>query len=132
MKNQTFRLFSLVAYNDSETLNFNDILESIIKHDLKYFYIYHFKENEKNKDHYHVMLYFESATTIKKVADLLNISENNIKVKDDFGNRYTLKKSIGYFLHYKNNEKINYNFEDIKTNCIDLVQKYYDILKNKI
>lgn len=96
MKNQTFRLFSIVAYDESDTMNFNNILNNIIKHDLKYFYVYHFKEEENEKNHYHIMIYIDSATTISKVSNLLEIEENYIRVKDH-NERYTLKNLLVIF-----------------------------------
>lgn len=128
MKVKTYRLFSILCYDESENISFNDIFQNVLKNNLKYFYIKHKGENDDKKNHYHLMIYYDQATTISKVSKILNIQDNYIKISDDFGNRYTLKKSLGYFLHYNNKEKINYSYNDIVTNCEDLVRKYYDIL----
>lgn len=128
MQNKTFRIFSLVCYDDSVDLCFNDILTLCTKNNLKYAYIQHLAEGDTKKDHYHFMIYYEKPTTLKKVSETLKLNENYLKVLDDYGQRYTLKKTIGYFIHYNNKEKINYNIKDIVTNCEDLVKKYYDIL----
>lgn len=126
MKNETFRLFSIVAYEDSENMSFNNIYTNIIKSNLKYFYILH--DKDENKKHYHILIYYEKPTTIKHVAKQLEIEENYIRIKDETGSRYTLKKTIGYFLHYNNKDKYNYSIEDFSTNCIDMLEKYYNIL----
>lgn len=128
MVTKTFRIFSTTLYDVSDNLCFNDVLCRANDHKLKYFYIRHFAEKEELKEHYHLVIYFDKPTTIKNVSNLLEISENSIKVMDDTGKRYTLKKSVGYLLHYNNEEKIQYKFEDIQSNINDTIKKYYDIL----
>lgn len=128
MVTKTYRIFSCTLYDVSDTLCFNDIIIRVNNHKLKYFYIRHNAEQEEKKDHYHLVLYFEKPTTLKNVSNLLEIDENKIKIMDDTGKRYTLKKSVGYLLHFNNSEKTHYNFEDIKTNIYDTIKKYYDIL----
>lgn len=128
MAAKTYRIFSITLYDFSDTLNFNDILLRVSSHKLKYFYIKHTAEKEELKDHYHLVIYFDIPTTLKNVSNLLEINENSIKIMDETGKRYTLKKSVGYLLHFNNSEKIQYKFEDIKTNIYDTIKKYYDIL----
>lgn len=128
MQNKTFRIFSLVCYDDSIDLAFTDILTLCNKHNLTYAYIKHKAEETEKKDHYHFMIYYEKPTTIKKVSETLMLNENYLKVLDDYGQRYTLKKTIGYFLHYNNKDKITYNIEDIVSNNVDMINKYYNIL----
>lgn len=139
MPTPTYRIFSIVAYNDSETLDFNNILNRLLELNYKFFYICHDKDLLNNQDnvsretkklHYHIAVYFDKPTTIKKVATELNIDETKVNVKDDKGKRYILKNTIGYFLHYKMNDKFNYDIKDIYGNCEDLVMKYYDILSD--
>lgn len=128
MQNKTFRIFSIVCYDDSIDLAFTDILTLCNKYNLTYAYIKHKAEDNELKDHYHFMIYYDKPTTIKKVSETLMLNENYIKVIDDYGQRYTLKKTIGYFLHYNNKDKINYNIEDMISNNVDLINKYYNIL----
>lgn len=128
MNNKTFRIFSLVLYDDSTNICFDDILQKCIKNNLIYFYIKHTKENEDLKDHIHFTLYFEKPTTITYISKLLDIPQNYINVLDENKNRYTLKKTIGYLIHYNNKDKIVYYKNDISTNREDIVNKYYDIL----
>lgn len=134
MKVPTFRIFSIVAYDDSDTLNANQILNRLAELNYKYFYICHDKDinsdKTNKKTHYHIAVYFDKPTTIKKIATDLNIEENRINVKDDNGNRYTLKNTIGYFLHYKMKDKFNYQIADIFGNCDELVNKYYNIISD--
>lgn len=130
MVSKTFRIFSLVCYDVSDNLNINELLFRINRHQLNYFYIKHEPENDELKPHYHLAIYFKQPTTITYLSHLLDISENNINVLDELGQRYTLKKTVGYFLHYNNNEKINYNYDDFITNIPATLSKYYDILTN--
>lgn len=128
MINGTFRIFSIVCYDKSDTLDFDIIISNIIKHNYTYAYIKHKPELEEKKEHYHIMIYFDKPTTISKISKELNIKENYINVLDEKKERYTLKKTIGYFIHYNNKEKINYDISDIVTNNQDMINKYYNIL----
>lgn len=128
MNNKTFRIFSIVLYDDSSNLSFEDIFEKCVKNDYIYFYIKHNKETDDLKDHIHLTLYFEKPTTLSIVSKSLNIPLNCINVLDEQKKRYTLKKTIGYLIHYNNKDKIQYNKSEIITNREDIVNKYYDIL----
>ena len=123
---KTYRIFSLVAYDVSDTMSFSDIHSKLDSLNCTYFIIKHDKDNADI--HYHISLYFQNPTTISVVSSKLGITPNYIKIQDDFGKRYTLKNTIGYLIHYNNKEKYNYKINDIITNDIDLVNKYYDLL----
>lgn len=120
----TYRLFSLVCYEN----NFHDIYKRVLTNNLQYFYIYHYKETEEKKDHYHLVIYCPKATSISKIARLLDIKEHDINVKNDLGVRYTLKQTIGYLIHYKMENKKQYALENIVSNNQELVNKYYNII----
>lgn len=127
LSKETFRIFSLVCYDN----NFNDIFKNVLQKDYTYFYIKHLKEEETKKDHTHLVIYCSKATTISKIATDLNISNNDINVLNDKGERYTLKGTIGYLLHYKmENKKQHYELEEIVTNNQELVNKYYNIISD--
>lgn len=121
----TFRIFSLVCYDN----NFNTIYNNTLSKNYTYFYIKHTKEEETKKVHYHLVIYTAMPTTISKIANDLNISNNDINVFNDKNERYTLKGTIGYLLHYKmENKKYHYDLTDIITNNQELVNKYYNIV----
>lgn len=128
MSEKTYRIFSIIAYDTSDNLSYSNIYNNILLNKFKYIIIKHYPEDHDKKEHYHIALYFDKPTTIKVVSNKLNIKENYIEVLNDLNQRYTLKKTIGYFLHYNNNDKINYSLNDINTNIQDVVNKYYDIL----
>lgn len=123
---KTYRIFSIVAYDDSDTMSFNKINSLIPTLNTTYFIIKHDKDEVKN--HYHIVLYFNKPSTISIISKKLDISSNYIRIQDDFGKRYTLKNTIGYLIHFNNKEKHNYSTNDIMTNNIDIVNKYYDLL----
>lgn len=123
---KTYRIFSIVSYDDSENLDYKVLYPLISKLPYTYFIITH--DHDTSKLHYHIVLYCTKPTTISVISKKLNIPENYIKIQDDTGNRYTLKKTIGYLIHYNNKEKYNYKISDIITNNSDLVNKYYDLL----
>ena len=124
--NKTYRIFSLVLYNN----NFEEIYNNIIKKDYFYFYIKHKAEEEEKKEHYHFIIYTEKPTTINKISNDINLPLNFINVTNEQNQRYTLKNTISYLLHYNIENKIHYELEDIKTNVPLLVKKYYNILTN--
>lgn len=124
--NPTYRIFSIVAYDDSDTLEFGDILSTIKLNNFKYIYIKHNKD--KKKTHYHIALYFPYPKTIDYVADKLQIRNNNINVTDNNSKRYTLKNTIKYFLHYDINDKSSYDYNELKSNMEDTCEKYYNII----
>lgn len=132
MNEKTYRLFSIVCYEESENLQFNIVLENAIKNNLDYFYIKHFPETEEKKSHYHLVIYSQSATKISTISNKLNIPENYINIKPHNSNEksYTLKKTIGYLLHYNQSDKINYDISNIYSNREDLLEKYYNLLTN--
>lgn len=124
---KTFRLFSLVAYDESDTMLYSNIFKQVNLINCEYFVIKHDKEPD-TKTHYHIVLYFRKPTSILNISKKLDVSTNYIRTQDDFGKRYTLKNTIGYLIHYNNKDKHNYNVDEIITNNKDLVNKYYDLL----
>lgn len=123
---KTYRIFSIVCYDRSDNLCFNDIMSKVISNNFDYFYIKH--DKDKNKTHYHLAIYLPVAHTISYISDKLCITNNQINVKDNNDVRYTLKSTIKYFLHYKIKDKEPYTIDEIYTNRQDTCNKYYDII----
>lgn len=123
---KTYRLFSIICYDDSDNLNFYSIISKLSKSNYSYFAIKH--DNDNVKTHYHIAIYSRSACYINTISKFLDVPSNYISISDDTGSRYTLKKTIGYLLHYNNKEKYNYSYEDITTNDSELLGKYYNLL----
>lgn len=123
----TFRLFSLVLYEN----NFNDIFKNVLTNNLTYFYIFHQAEEDNKKNHFHLVIYTPRATSISKIARLLGVECNDINIKNESGTRYTLKQTIGYLLHYKmENKKFHYELDKLINNNQELVNKYYNIISD--
>lgn len=106
-----YRLFSVILYTDSETYNINDVLFNIKA--LKYYaYIIHDKDlNEKGeikKEHYHVIIKLDNASTIQAISNKLGIPENHVQhIKNE-------RAYIRYLIHYDSADKYMYSLEDIK------------------
>lgn len=113
-----YRLFSIILYPDSESYKIDNVLFNI--HCLKYYaYIIHDKDKKESgeikKDHYHVIIKLDNASTIQALANKLGIPENHIQhIKNE-------RAYIRYLIHYDNADKYLYSIEDIK--CSRLYQR---------
>lgn len=123
---KTYRIFSIVAYDISDSLCFKVLLEKIHTYKFDYFYIRH--NNDNNKVHYHIAIYLPQARSITYIAKRLGIENKDVNVTDENGKRYTLKSTIAYFVHYKNKDKWQYSFGEIVSNNVDLLNKYINII----
>lgn len=93
-----------------------------IKLNMQYAYILHDKDitedGEIKKEHIHVIVKFDNARELDSLAKELNIEKNMIKFMN------SIKYSIRYLTHKDQKKKTQYNFEQIKTNIID-IKKYF-------
>lgn len=93
-----------------------------IKWNMNYAYILHDKDitddGEIKKEHIHVVVKFDNARELKALASELNIEPNMIKFMN------SIKYSIRYLTHKDQKNKAQYNFEQIKTNMVD-IKKYF-------
>lgn len=118
--------FCAILYEDSE--NYKTSLDSILNYALpsyfdKYFYIKHDKDvninGELKKSHYHVVLVKSSPSTIGIVSKQLGIPANYVQRCE------TLKGSVTYLTHEEITDKISYGRDEIITNCISDISKYF-------
>lgn len=105
-----YRLFSIVLYADSTSYKIDTVLFNI-KACKYYAYIIHDKDkNDKGeikKEHYHVIIKLDNATTITALANKLGIPENYIQhIKNE-------RAYIRYLIHYDSADKYMYKLEDI-------------------
>ena len=105
-----YRLFSIIVYEDSESYNINDILFNI-KSQKYYAYIIHNKDKDKKglilKNHYHIIIRLENASTIDALSKKLGVPSNYIqRIKNE-------RAYIRYLIHFDNQEKYQYQLEDI-------------------
>lgn len=95
-----------------------------IKLNMQYAYILHDKDinedGEIKKEHIHVVIKFDNARDLKSVAKELNIEENLISFMNSF------KYAVRYLIHKDQQDKAQYNYEQITTNIIDLKKNFKD------
>lgn len=117
MKNQRFYNFMAVIYPDDP--NYKMQLDALCQYD--YIYINHDKDlkednTELKKLHTHIIVKFKNARTISAIAKECYLKENMIEpIKK-------MSASLKYLIHYKNDDKVQYDIENVVSNC-DLLNK---------
>lgn len=109
--NKRVRTIGIILWADND--NHKLALDYIIHNFENYIYIFHdrdFKEDtgEIKKSHYHVILHFPNARTIKTLSKKLNVEENNF---------YFIKSLTGqlrYLIHFDDEDKTRYNVDEVK------------------
>ena len=139
IKEDRFRNFMIILYEDSTSYNFNDVLFTL-KGFKYYAYIKHKPEEDEKKEHYHVFLHLDNASTLSAIAKRLGVAENYFQpVK-------SVRSCCRYLTHIDYDDKIQYdindvvisklferkfkkNFEDIKTEE-EIIQDIYNFIDN--
>lgn len=101
-----YRCFTFVAYENSESFDFNNILANLKTY--KYWaYIKHLPEITEKKEHYHFIIKLENATTCEGVSKKLGIPVNYIQyVRNE-------RAMCRYLIHFDDPQKLPYNYDDI-------------------
>lgn len=117
--------FTLELYPESETLQFDNIME-IVKgtsfYSCKYYYILHdrdcnSKTGEIKKAHYHLLVKLENAISIDKILKaLVNERGSQEAIENDFSIVKSFKGMVRYLIHKDNPEKEQYKLEEVVTN----------------
>lgn len=136
---KSYRHFIAILYKDSDIYNYDDIIFNL--NQFKYYaYITHQPEKEESKEHTHLFISLDSATTIKNIAKRIGIPENYIQYVK------SVRSSIRYLTHIDYPEKIQYSieqcnvsgafwrkfrkqFEDIKSES-DVIEDIYKWIDN--
>lgn len=107
ISNDRYRHFVAIVYEDSDIYNFDDVMFNL--RGFKYYaYIKHKPENNESKEHYHLFISLDSATTINNVARRLGIPANYIQFVK------SVRSSIRYLTHVDYPEKIQYSPDDVQ------------------
>lgn len=108
--NKRVRTIGLILYPEND--NHRLALDYIIHNFENYIYILHdrdFNENgEIKKSHYHVILHFDNARTIKTLAKKINVEENL------FYHIKSLNGQLRYLIHYDDDDKQRYEIIEVK------------------
>lgn len=118
-----YRHWLILLYKDSESYNFDEVLR-ICKSQKNYAYIKHLPESNEKKEHYHVILSFENATSKPTLARKLGIQENYLSEIKSF------RTMCRYLIHKDDEDKIQYDLDEVKVSkCFsrDYYKQFDDI-----
>lgn len=120
MNNYRSRRHCLLLYPDDET---HMQALDYIKHNYEHLYILHDKDVNKDtgelkKAHYHVIIEFKSAKWCSALAKELGITENYIEQVNNY------EKALEYLIHFNDDEKFQYNLDDVKGTFKDKLYKF--------
>lgn len=121
------RNYELILYTLEEC---NKAVQLCIDNGFDYAYIMHDKDlkddlSDFKKLHYHFLVFMQNAKTLtafNRIFDFIN--ENRIQFVRD------KKKAIRYLIHADNNDKANYDIDNIKAN-IELYSYFSNIISNE-
>lgn len=106
IKEDRYRNFMILLYLEDDNYNIDDVL-FILKGFKYYAYITHKPEENEKKEHIHVFLHLDNATTKKRIAKKLGINERFVEdVK-------SVRASCRYLTHIDYDDKIQYKLEDV-------------------
>lgn len=122
-KNDRYRSFLILLYEDTTSYNINDIFFEINGFE-KYAYIRHEPETDEKKSHYHLYISLHNACTISAVSKRLGVPTQFIQhVRSE-------RASLRYLTHIDYPEKIQYEIKDIKYSLNierSLLKSYSDV-----
>lgn len=132
--NERVNCFQLILYSESETLNFNEVIEkvkSVEFYSCKWYYIQHQNEvnnitGEFKKNHYHLLIKLDNAISVEKLLKALSNELNFVSLLKDFSIVKSFKGAVRYLIHYDNKEKQQYNLNEIITNDKNLSYYFND------
>lgn len=101
------RCFACILYEDSESYSFSYVLDYIKNNFENYAYIKHEPEEDEKKTHYHVIIYFPNKRWKSSLSNELNVPINYFE-------SVNLVPYLKYLIHYDNEEKKQYNVDDVK------------------
>lgn len=111
MKNERSLYWTLILYDDSDNLNFNEKIE-IIKKNYNYLYIKHDKDKlesgENKKAHYHIVLRFKNYKWLNSLSEELNVPYNYFQKVN------SLNSILCYLIHFKEDNKYHYDITEVK------------------
>lgn len=105
------RNVEIISYNIEEVYS---IIDKAKKNNIDYYYIYHNldvnDDGTLKKPHYHIQLYCDNQRTIENWVKFYAVDPNRVeKIKNKIS-------AIRYLIHCDNNEKYQYQLEDICSN----------------
>lgn len=105
VEEKRYRNFMLLLY--PEWGNFEDILQDIKGSFKNYAYIKHIPETKEKKEHLHLILSLDNPRTESSLAKRIGIDSRFVK------NIKSLRASCRYLIHQDNEEKFQYNLDQV-------------------
>lgn len=101
-----YRCFTLVVYEQSDYYNFQELM--FVLKGFKYWaYIKHMPEEEEKKEHYHILIKLDNATTIEAISKRTGVPTHKIQYVRN------IRAMCRYMIHFDETDKIHYSFEDL-------------------
>lgn len=124
MNNKRVRNYLGIIYEDDENFdkqyfNLSQEKESIwIRHDKDI----NEETGELKKPHYHFLIQLKNACTLSSMAKRLEVNENFLEYVKN------VNSSLKYLIHYKDDNKFNYNPEEVQSNSEKLKRRFLDLV----
>lgn len=119
------RNVEIISYDIEEVYS---IIDKAKKNNIDYYYIYHNldinDDGTLKKPHYHIQLYNDNQKLIENWQKFYNVPSNRI---EKIHNKI---QAIRYLIHCDNNEKFQYQLEDIVTNS-EIIKYFKSTISNE-
>lgn len=79
-------------------------------------------EGNLKKPHYHFVVQLKNACTLSSMAKRLEVNENMLEYVKN------VNSSLKYLIHYKDDNKYNYDAKDIQSNSEKLKRRFLDLV----
>lgn len=84
-------------------------------------------DGEPKKPHYHFVIKLKTACTISALSKKIDVAENMIEpIKKSFNG------SLKYLIHFKDDNKYNYDADDVKSNSEKLLKRFKELVQDEI
>lgn len=123
LNNKRVRNYLGVIYEDDEKFdnqlfNLTQEKDSIwIKHDKDLD-----DEGNVKKPHYHFVIQLKNACTLSSIAKRLEVNENMLEYVKN------VNSSLKYLIHYNDDNKYNYDMNDVQSNSEKLKRRFLDLV----
>jgi len=127
MNNKRNYNYLCVIYEDDANFD-NQMFELMQLNEV--IYIRHDKdltdEGEEKKPHYHFVIKLKTACTLSALSKRVGVAENMIEpIKKSFNG------SLKYLIHFKDDNKYQYDAEEVKSNSDKLLRKFKDLVADE-
>lgn len=123
MKEKRVRNYLGVIYEDDE--RFDNQLFNLCQ-EKEAIWIKHDKdlddEGNVKKPHYHFVIQLKNACTLSSMAKRLEMNENMLEYVKN------VNSSLKYLIHFKDDNKYNYDKEDVQSNSEKLKRRFLDLV----